>query len=412
MTMKRIEDEDAYVRELLTRIVDLCPRRSSGSEDERRAAAIMAKELAAIGLDTDLESFEWNESLYQMMALHFGVGSLGTLISPVAPHVAFALHLLAGGSYFLDSTKRAHLLRRLLPYRESHNVVATLPAEGEPALRIVFLAHLDAAFTGILFEPATVGRFEKLAPPHPLSFLRRGLALATYSQFALAGFDLLRMMLGPLTLPLRPLEHLIGVPGYIAFLSNLQVVLEDQVVPGANDDLTGVVALPVLAARLAEGKPPDVELVFVATGCEEAGTGGALALASRHAEGWDRDRTVIVGLDSLANGELRLFDREGEVVQRECPRWLVAAAERVVAADPRFDEVRGFSIPVGGTDVGPFLAKGYDGICLGCVDPQLGTPRHYHLPEDTPANLDWDKISFCIDFADAFVREIWRERLG
>ncbi len=405
-----IDDEAAYVRELLEGIVERCPKRSSGSEDERRAGAIIAHELAALGLDTEVEAFEFNESIYQAMALHFGIGSLGTLISPYAPPVAFTLHLLAGGSYLLDSTKRAFLLRKLLPYRESQNVVATLPAEGAPKLRIVLLAHLDAAFTGRMFARETVMRMQKI--PSCLGFAKRGLALATYSQFALAGFDLLRMALGPLSWPLRPLEHAIGMPSYIAFALNLDVVLRNEIVPGANDDLSGVVALPALAARLGGAKPAEVELVFVATGCEEAGMGGADALARKHATEWDREDTVIVGIDGLSNGDLHFFEKEGEVVQHSAPRWMVEAAKRVVDAESRFDEVRGFTIPVGGTDVGPFLVRGYDGMCLGCIDPEIGSARHYHLPEDTPANLDWDKLGLSIDYTEAFVHEIWRSRLN
>ena len=412
MGVKIIDDEGIYLRELLERIVERCPRRASASDDERRAAAIVQSEFQSLGLDTRQEVFEFNKSLYATLALHFGLGSLGTVISPVLPQAALALHLLAGVSYYLDSTKRAHVLRGLLPKDESQNVVATLPAIGDPALRVVFLAHLDAAFTGRLFEPENVARMHRLAPPHPLSFLQRGLAVATYSQFVLAGFDLLRMGLGPLSWPLRPIEHLISVPSYLAFASNLDVVLRNRVVPGANDDLSGVVALPILAARLAATKPDEVELVFVATGAEEAGMGGAAALARAHASDWHRGRTVIIGIDGLSNGDLRLFAKEGEVVQHSAPKWLVDGAQRVAARDPRFEEVETFAIPVGGTDVGPFLMRGYDGMCIGCIDPALGAPRHYHLPEDTPANLDWDKLDLSIDFIEALAREVIDVRLG
>ncbi len=109
--MKSIEEESSYIRELLERIVERCPRRSSTSEDERRAAEIIAQELSTLGIETHLEGFRFNESLYATIALHFGLGSAGTLISGGAPQVAFILHLLAAGSYYLDSTKRAYVLR-------------------------------------------------------------------------------------------------------------------------------------------------------------------------------------------------------------------------------------------------------------------------------------------------------------
>lgn len=407
-----IADESAYIRDLIERVVDECPRRQPTSEDERRAATIVQDAFARLGLESWSEGFEFNDNLYANIALHFGLGSLGTAISGVAPHLALPLHLLAGLSYRLDSTRRAYLLRRMLGFKPSQNVLAVLPAEGEPKLRIVLNAHLDAAFTGLVFNPRVVDALSGDERANPLPFLDRPLALATNTQFALAGFDLLRMVFGPLTWPLRPLEWLLGTPGLVAFLATAEVCLRNQIVPGANDDLTGVAALPVLALRLAAVKPPEVELVFAATGCEEASMGGADALVKAKRDQWPPQNTVGLSLEMLGNGELVFLQGEGEVVQTPTPAWLIEAVHKVVASEPRFAGVKGFEPPVGGSDAAAFLANGYDAICLCCLDRRLGTAAHYHLPDDTLEHVDLDKVMHAVDFAEKLVHTIIEMRLG
>ena len=405
-------DEAAFITELIERIIRECPRRQPTSEDERRAQAIMEEELGKIGLSTTEEPFLFNDNLYANIALHFGLGTLGTVVSGVAPLAGFLLHSLAGGSYWADSTRRAYILRRLFRFKPARNLLATLPADREePDLRVVFLAHADAGFTGLLFEPSTIHRFSGDLPPE-LDFVKRPMALVTKTQFALAGLDLLRLALGPLALPLRPLEAVLTVPALIAFGLNMQIVLRNEVVPGANDDLSGVAALPVLARRLAPTKPPGVEYVFGVTGCEEASLGGGDALARAKEGVWDRKRTVIVGLDGLTNGELTFLRTEGEVSPLRIPAWLDETCREVAASEPRFNGVKGFDVPVGGSDIQAFLAHGWEGVCLACVDPSIGAPRHYHVPSDTPENLETEQLLHSIDFAEKLTRVILEGRLG
>jgi acetylornithine deacetylase/succinyl-diaminopimelate desuccinylase-like protein len=406
-------DERAYVRRLIETVVDACPRRQATSDDERRAHRLVQDEFRKLGLDSRLEAFRFNDNLYANLALHFGIGTAGSLVSGLSPFLGFVMHALAGTSYFLDSTRRSFVLRRLLPFKPSQNLIVTLPAERGPELRLVFLAHIDAAFTGILFDPRSrlilVSSPERLPPG--LRFLGRTLAVPTYSQFLLASIDLLGMCLGPLSLPLMPLTALLSVPGLLAFLMNLQIVVRNEVVPGANDNLSGVAGLALLARRLEPVKPESVELVFVITGAEEASLGGAQALVEEHRDSWDRERTVAIGLDGIANGELRYFE-EGEVWPAPVPAWIEEIIAGISAAEPRFSTVRRFLIPSGGTDVLPFLMKGYDGVSFGCVDPAFQSPRHYHQPSDTPENLDPDDVVHAVDFAERFAKAVIRHRTG
>ncbi len=406
-----VNAQKEYARELITRIVRECPRRQPTSEDERRSQLMMKEEFENLGISTEFQDFEFNDNLYANIALHFGLGTLGTLVSGVFPLGGLALHSLASGSYWADSTRRAYILRRLFPFKPSQNLLATMPAEGPPDLRVVFLAHADAAFTGLLFDPKFVKRFSG-DPPKGLGFVKRSMALATQTQAALTGFDTLRVFLGPLTWPLRPIEFALTIPAMIAVGLNLQVVMRNEIVPGANDNLSGVAALPILAQRLGPKKPANVEYVFGITGCEEASLGGGDALAKAMDGVWDKERTVIIGLDGLSNGDLNFAEIEGEVVRTPIPKWLGDMARKTAASDPKFEEVKGFEIPVGGTDIAAFLAQGWEGVSMICVDHEIGAPRNYHCPTDTPENLDFDKLMFSIEFTEKLAKNILKYRLN
>ena len=143
--------------EMIQEIIGACPRRVAGSASERRARRMAAQAAEALGLDEAWHSFRFNRSLYQVNALHMGVGVTATALSGLAPAVALPMHLLAGVSYALDASRKAYLLRRLCPAVDSQNLLLTSPAPGgAPRLRLVFIAHADAAYTGALFSEALV----------------------------------------------------------------------------------------------------------------------------------------------------------------------------------------------------------------------------------------------------------------
>jgi hypothetical protein len=59
-----------------------------------------------------------------------------------------------------------------------------------------------------------------------------------------------------------------------------------------------------------------------------------------------------------------------------------------------------------------FLFRGWEAVCLVCFDPAIGAPHHYHLPSDSPENLDLDKVLYSTDFAHKLIEGIVTRRLG
>ena len=398
-----------YAIPLIGRIVEECPDRVAGSESERRAHEILRREFEEVGLETEFHHFRFNRSLYASFALHFGLATLAGLLYVQLPAAALAVALTVGLSYLGDSTRRFYLLRRLLPFHRSRNLLGRLPADGEPRLRIALVAHADAAYTGEIFEPDTLRASQSL-PDGPFDLAEKPLRLATLSVFALAALCTATILAGP-SVWLTAGVGLATIPPLLVALANLEVVLRDEIVPGANDNLTGCAGAVMLADRLAEAKPDDVELVFVATGAEETGGGGARALArDRVGSGdWGAEETVVVGLDGLTNGALHYF-REAEVFTTPIPSFLVETIEEIRADDEAHREIDLHEIPAGSTDVLPFRSLGVPGVCLGCVDPEFGAPRHYHHPSDTLDNLDPEQFERSVDFADRFVRRLMARR--
>lgn len=389
--------------DFVARVLAEAPVRRPTSADERRAHEVTLGAYRALGLDAELEAFEWNENLYATIALHFGIATLGTLVGRRAPKLAFALHAISAASYALDSSRKAFLLRRLFPFKGSQNVVAKLPARGERRLRVVFLAHADAAFTGLVFRPEFIKRFASKSGP-----LKKAVRVSTAATGALAVLDLLAAS-GIDAAPLGLLRAALAIPPAIAFALNADVTARDRIVPGACDNLSGVAGGLLLAKRFMVDPPEGVELVFVTTGCEEAGLGGSQALLAAHEKEWSRSDTVVVAIDGLSGGKLHTF-REGEIFPVPLAASVEGAVERVRQNHPRFADVTPFEIPVGGTDIIPFGYAGYDGISVGRVDPELHAPRNYHLPTDTLDALDPHEIVESVDFVETLVREIVRSR--
>jgi hypothetical protein len=288
---------------------------------------------------------------------------------------------------------------------ESSNIVARLPATGEPRRRIVLIAHADAAPTGWMFHPL----FLKLVHgrwPNRFCLLRKQMLFSTLALVLLAALDVVRATTG-YWFPV--LYYGFTLSAAIPLVLLLQIVLTNRIVRGANDNLTGCAAVVLLAERLTRNPPPETELVFAISGCEESGRGGALALVQQMRKTWDRRTTTVIGLDTLSGGPLR-YHIEGELWPIYPSRELMNAAASVAASDSRFCSVEPYHAPAGATDVAPFLWHGYDGLCLVRISPTTDLPPNYHVPADCAANLVIDDVREAVDFAEGLVRKIAANR--
>jgi hypothetical protein len=390
-----------FLEDLIHRLEAEFPARAPTSIQEKAAQEALAAELAQRGLEVERQTFRFSRCLYSVVALHVALVVIGSACYLWQPWIAVLLQSFAVVSYLLDCHYRGYWLRRLLPQGPSQNIIARLPASGRIRRRVVFLAHTDAAPAGWMFSPSLLWLVH--------TNWRNGLCLLRKHMF---GWTLLTALLIALDIILALTGYWFPGTYYIATLSSAvplvlatQMALSRKIVPGANDNLSGCAALVLLSERLSRHTPQGVEFVFVITGCEESGRGGAAALERRMRDQWDRRTTTIIGLDMLSGGVLR-YHVEGEVI----PLWpsanLQALVAEAAAGDKRFEGLKPYCAPAGATDAAPFLWHGYDGLCLARVEERSDLPAYVHTMEDRAANIVPRDIQGAVDYAERLARGI------
>ncbi len=226
-------------------IEELCSfdGRLTGTDAERRAANRIAERLREQGRRVEVEPIYVHPQVGLVFALHCLVGVAGSLVAIGAPEVGFGLVLLAATSLYLDLNTRFYLLRRLFFRRVSQNVVARSPAASAKAT-LLLCAHIDAAKTGLIYKPGRLARLVRLGralrielTPPRLIFWSLALLVPILGARA-AGVDSSALSLIQL---LPTLVLLLAIFGLV----ELEV---SDVVPGANDNASGVATVLSLAA--------------------------------------------------------------------------------------------------------------------------------------------------------------------
>ena len=259
--------------------------RPSASEGERRAAEWIVERLIGAGAAARIETEEAHGDYWGPLALLSAAGAAGALIGRRSRLGGAALSALAAAGVWDDITGGAHHARRLLPRRETHNVVAEIgPRDAQRT--VVLVAHHDAAKSGLIFHPGIPAfawrHFPSLIEDNdtspPLMWpVFAGPALAAAG--SLTGSRVLRAAGGIVSA---------GAAAVFAQIGSTRVV------PGANDNATAVIALIELARRLFEQPTESVRVMLVSTGSEESFMEGMQAFMRRHAPSLPRESTCIL----------------------------------------------------------------------------------------------------------------------
>jgi Peptidase family M28 len=372
--------------------------RPSASDGERVAAESIAERLRALGCRVEIEQerahggYWWPIGLVNAAAAAAGAVALRQR-GPVARAVAAALAGVGAAALWDDLGHGRRWFRRaVLPHRATWNVVAEL---GDPDAdrTIVFIAHHDAAHSGLIFHPILPRIPMKLAP----------------RQHAKAGrsFPLLyTVWAGPAMIcagSVLGLRRLIaagaGLAG-IATAAMADIGLRDAV-PGANDNLSAVGVLIGLAAALRDRPVEGARVLLISTGSEESFSEGMQGFGKRHFGELDRDRTEMVCLECLGGPTLIVIEGEGMLRMRDYPVHMREALASA-AAEAGEPIVRGLRTTAATDAIIP-LRAGYDVATLASVD-ETKLPMNYHWPNDVADALHWNTIQSAITVCERFLR--------
>ena len=272
--------------------------RLPGTDAERRAGNHLAERLRDLGRRAEIDPTYVHPQVPIIQAAHCAIAFAGSLVAVAEPAVGFALVLFAATSLYLDLNARFYLLRTLFFRRASQNVVSPGRTHDAPA-RLLLVAHYDAARTGTLYDPKPVARFKRLANrlrlPHSRLLFWSVAALLPMLGARMAGVDSDGISL----LQLPPTLVLL-----VAMFLFVDWQLSD-VVPGANDNASGVAVTLSLADRLAAEPVENLDVWIVFTGAEECGMEGMRSLLRSRRGELDRASTFVLALDTVGAGDVR-----------------------------------------------------------------------------------------------------------
>jgi hypothetical protein len=381
------------MRPLIERVVrELASyERPSASDGERRAAEWLAGELRAAGCrEVRVEQEQAHGGYWWPLGL-LNVAALAA--ATLGRRAAALVGGLAAAAVYDDvSGGRLWFRRRTLPHRPTYNVVAEA---GDPRAErtVVFMAHHDAAHSGLVFHPALPRiAMERMPELH---------AKADQSVPILYG-----VFLGPLLLALwgltgRRLLRVLGTCFAAGATCTMADIGRSPVVPGANDNLGAVGVIVALAHSLAANPPAGVRVILLSTGSEESFMEGMQAFGRRHFAELPRATTEFVCLECIGSPQLCVVEAEGMLRMRHYPEQSREALARAGEA-AGVDLLRGLRT-VAATDGLIALRAGYPTCTLGGVD-ETKFPSNYHWPTDTPDNLTWESLEGAVRVCEAYLR--------
>ena len=367
--------------------------RPSASEGEREAAEWIVESFAELGAKARIEAEDAHGTYWWPLGIGAVLGALGGWLGLRGRRVLGGLlGAIGAAGIAVDFPPGKRPLRRFLPKRTTHNVVCELGPE-DAERTVVLIAHHDAAHSGLVFHP----EIPKIAD-------RLGL---------IEGQDTSPMLMapvvgGPAIAGLGALTGRRALAKLGTFLSlGAMAAMADiglrKVVPGANDNGTGVVALLALAKRLVEEPTEDLRVILLSVGSEESFSEGIKAFGERHFGELPRESTFFLCLESLGSPHLLVLRGEGFLKMHEYPPRALALMDGLA------EELGIWLYPNlrlhNGTDGLEPLAAGYETAAL-CACNDLKQPAYYHWPNDVAANVDFATVADGIRLSEAAIRRL------
>lgn len=397
--------EQEWLRERLEELEKI--DRPSASEGERRAAEWLVGQFAEVGARARIEAEPAHGTYWWPLGIGAALGALGALVAlrrdgddEEGPRpagigrrlVGAALGAIGAAGIADDFPPGQRRLRRLLPRRTTYNVVCEL---GDPDAErtVVVISHHDSAHCGLVFHPEIPNIADRL-----------GLIQRTDTSPRLMA----PVVGGPILTALGALSgwRLLAKLGLLLGLGSAAAMAEigsREVVPGANDNGTSVVALLALARRFGEEPPRGVRVILLSTGSEESFSEGMKAFGERHFPSLPRESTFFLCLESIGSPHLLVLRGEGFLKMREYPPRSLALMDGLA------EELGIWLYPNlrlhNGTDGLESAAAGYEtAVLAGCTD--LKQPANYHWWHDLAENVEFDTVADGVKLSEAAIRRL------
>jgi hypothetical protein len=278
-----------------------------------------------------------------------------------------------------------------LPKTKSSNVYAKYHSAGETKRRIIFSGHCDSAYEWTLVKIAPVLLIIALA----------GSFIGGISMLALIGISLgtgMHLWLVIVTAVFAPFYFM------LFFMCKFKTV-----VPGANDNLTGVfAALSALKCLKESGiRFENTEVAALLTGSEESGLRGAKAWAKKHKKEIEESGidTVFISLETFRDWDCFCIYTRDMTMTVPHDKGVIKLLDKACRESGR--TIKQAMVPFGASDAAAVTQAKLRAGCIAGMDPKPAP--YYHNMKDTPDNMDRKSFAFglsvVLEAAEIFDRD-------
>ena len=364
--------------------------RPSCSPAERALGERLAADWAGFADEVRREPFVCHPDAFLGFIAPACVASIAAAVLLFLGHAGPAAALGAGAALvtIAELLLYKELVDRLYPAAEGVNVAASVAPRGEARQRILLTAHLDSAWE------FNVWWWFKGAGPI-VNVLGLGACLVPATLGSLAWIGLVSAE-GAATAGLVAL-------GCTPFTLANAFFHTRRAVPGAMDDLAGLVCIGEAGRVLAEAGLQHTELVVLACSSEECGLRGSKRYAESHAAEHAALPTIDINVDGVYDEAFLT------AITRELTTGVVHDAALIELATGRA-QARGHRlgrglIPFGGTDGAAFAQAGLRTLALLAQDTRRLAPN-YHTRLDTPEHVRPEALAIMRDLVVDVVRSL------
>jgi acetylornithine deacetylase/succinyl-diaminopimelate desuccinylase-like protein len=393
-----VQERSETLREVIEDLAEL--ERGAGSPGEEVAAHRLHGRFEQLGCDVTVDEEVFLDGYAPMHAALSAVGALAGLAALAGRARPLAALAGAGAAIAIadDCANWSRFARRRLAARKkTWNVVAET-GDRTADRTIVLMAHHDAAPTGAVFDDTAQRKANDLLPD-----VIEAIDTAVPMWWPVIGGPALSA-LGAVT-GRRGLAWagLVLAAGSAASFAD---IARHRIVPGANDNLSGVAVLASVAETLQADPVEGVRVVLASCGAEEVLQGGVYGFVERHVKPLDPSRTWVLNVDTVGSPRLILLEGEGPVVMEDyCGPEFRDLIARV--AEQSGIELRRNMRARTSTDAVVPSHAGYPTATLASMTAWKGL-SNYHKHTDTPDNVDYDTVERAATLAEAVTRELAR----
>ncbi len=376
---KERADEISRLREEIEALSAI--HRPSASEGEHEAAEWIGDRFRDLGLQPRIEEEPAHGTYWYPLGISAAIAAVGGVAALRGRRgIGALLGTLGAASIWDDVSVGKRPLRRALSNKKTYNVIAELgPKNAERT--VVFMSHHDSAHSGLVFHPEIPKKLREVFP---------GVVEKSDTSPPMMWL----VVAGPMLVALGSVLNRRGIikaGTTVSVLTQLAMaeIGSREVVPGANDNASGVVSLFSIARAFQDRPPENLKIILFSAGAEESLEEGSEAFLKRHRDSLPKESTFFVCVDGVGSPHLNYLEGEGMMKMYDYPEDAKQFV-RDTADELGIDIWSGLRLRNSTDGIVPLLA-GYKCVSIASCT-KFKQPVNYHWPTDTPDCLTYETM--------------------